>query len=71
MLSTRRFPDPKGRGDAVHSQRPYQISVGPSLLLTNHYKAFDANVWIYQQAIKDCVQGRIGKGYSALYLPSA
>ncbi|NLE31662.1 MAG: DUF5110 domain-containing protein [Bacteroidales bacterium] len=60
-----RFPDPKGMVDAVHKANAHiMISVWPKFYLsTDHYKALDANGWIYQQAIKDSVRDWIGKGY--------
>ena len=40
------------------------ISVWPKFYLnTDHYKEFDKNGWMYQQAVKDSIRDWIGEGY--------
>lgn len=60
-----RFPDPKGMVDKVHEMNArLMISVWPKFYLnTEHYKEFDQNGWMYQQAIKDSIRDWIGPGY--------
>ena len=60
-----RFPDPKGMIDKIHEMNArIMISVWPKFYLnTDHYKAFDKNGWMYQQAVKDSIRDWIGQGY--------
>lgn len=60
-----RFPDAKAMVDEVHSQNAHiMISVWPKFYAnTNHYKEFDKNGWMYQQAITDSIKDWIGPGY--------
>jgi alpha-D-xyloside xylohydrolase len=60
-----RFPDPKGMVDAVHNlDARIMISVWPKFYhTTDHYKAFDAQGWMYNRAVKDSIRDWIGKGY--------
>lgn len=64
-FDTSRFPDPKGMVDKVHELNArIMISVWPKFYLgTDHYKEFDKNGWIYQQAVKDSIRDWIGQGY--------
>ncbi len=40
------------------------ISVWPKFYMnTDHYKEFDKNGWMYQQAVKDSIRDWIGQGY--------
>ena len=60
-----RFPNPKEMIDSIHSMNAkYMISVWPKFYLnTEHYKEFDHNGWMYQQAIKDSIRDWVGHGY--------
>lgn len=60
-----RFPDPKGMIDKIHDMHArIMISVWPKFYLnTDHYKEFDKNGWMYQQAVKDSIRDWIGEGY--------
>lgn len=60
-----RFPDAKAMVDEVHSQNAHiMISVWPKFYAnTDHYKEFDKNGWMYQQAITDSIKDWIGPGY--------
>lgn len=60
-----RFPDPKGMVDAVHAMNAkIMISVWPKFYTaTEHYKEFDRNGWMYQQAVKDSIRDWIYPGY--------
>ena len=60
-----RFPDPKGMVDSIHAMNAQMmISVWPKFYITTeHYKEFDANGWMYQQAVKDSIRDWIGQGY--------
>jgi alpha-D-xyloside xylohydrolase len=60
-----RFPDAKGMVDAVHKQNAnIMISVWPKFYVTTeHFKQFDKNGWMYQQAVKDSVRDWIAPGY--------
>ncbi|MFV0590305.1 MAG: TIM-barrel domain-containing protein [Draconibacterium sp.] len=60
-----RFPDPEGMIKQVHDNHArILISVWPKFYLgTRHYKEFDENGWIYQQAIKDSIRDWIYPGY--------
>ena len=60
-----RFPDPKGMVDKIHEMNArIMISVWPKFYMnTDHYKAFDKNGWMYQQAVKDSIRDWIGQGY--------
>ena len=60
-----RFPDPKAMVDSIHAMNArIMISVWPKFYAsTEHYKQFDKNGWMYQQAIKDSIRDWIGPGY--------
>lgn len=60
-----RFPDPKAMVDSIHAMNGrLMISVWPKFYAsTEHYKQFDKNGWMYQQAIKDSIRDWIGPGY--------
>lgn len=60
-----RFPDPKGMIDKIHEMNArIMISVWPKFYVnTDHYKEFDENGWMYQQAVKDSIRDWIGEGY--------
>ena len=60
-----RFPDPKAMVDSIHAMNGrLMISVWPKFYAsTEHYKQFDKNGWMYQQAIKDSIRDWIGSGY--------
>lgn len=60
-----RFADPKGMVDSVHAMNAkLMISVWPKFYCTTeHYKEFDKNGWMYQQAVKDSIRDWIGPGY--------
>ncbi len=60
-----RFPDPKGMVDSVHAMNAkIMISVWPKFYITTeHYKEFDRNGWMYQQAVKDSIRDWIYPGY--------
>lgn len=60
-----RFPDPKAMIDSIHAMNAhYMISVWPKFYMnTEHYKEFDKNGWMYQQAIKDSIRDWVGPGY--------
>lgn len=60
-----RFPDPKGMIDQIHDMNArFMISVWPKFYVnTEHYKEFDQNGWMYQQAVKDSIRDWIGEGY--------
>lgn len=60
-----RFPDPKAMVDSIHAMHGrVMISVWPKFYAsTEHYKQFDQNGWMYQQAIKDSIKDWIGPGY--------
>ncbi len=60
-----RFPDAKAMVDEVHGQNAHiMISVWPKFYAnTDHYKEFDKNGWMYQQAITDSIKDWIGPGY--------
>lgn len=60
-----RFPDPKGMVDKIHNMNArIMISVWPKFYVnTEHYKEFDQNGWMYQQAVKDSIRDWIGQGY--------
>lgn len=60
-----RFPDPKGMVDSIHALHGrVMISVWPKFYATTeHYKQFDSQGWMYQQAIKDSIRDWIGPGY--------
>lgn len=60
-----RFPDPDGMIQTVHDKNAHiLISVWPKFYYgTEHYKEFDENGWMYQQAIKDSVLDWIYPGY--------
>ncbi len=60
-----RFPDPKGMVDSIHAMNAQMmISVWPKFYMTTeHFKEFDRNGWMYQQAIKDSIRDWVGPGY--------
>lgn len=60
-----RFPDPKAMVDSIHAMNAQiMISVWPKFYAsTEHYKEFDQNGWMYQQAVKDSIRDWIGLGY--------
>lgn len=60
-----RFPDPKGMVDSIHKLNArLMISVWPKFYATTeHFKEFDKNGWMYQQAIKDSIKDWVGPGY--------
>lgn len=60
-----RFPDPRGMVDQVHAMNArIMISVWPKFYVaTEHFKEFDENGWMYQQAVKDSIRDWIGEGY--------
>ena len=60
-----RFPDPKAMVDSIHAMNArLMISVWPKFYAdTEHYKEFDKNGWMYQQAVKDSIRDWIGPGY--------
>lgn len=61
----KRFPDAKAMVDEIHNQNArIMISVWPKFYAnTEHYKEFDKNGWMYQQAITDSIKDWIGPGY--------
>jgi len=60
-----RFPDPRKMVDDIHGMNAHlMISVWPKFYInTEHYKEFDKQGWMYQQAVKDSVRDWIGRGY--------
>lgn len=60
-----RFPNPQEMVDEVHEKNArLMISVWPKFYAsTNHYKEFDRQGWMYQQAVKDSIRDWIGTGY--------
>lgn len=64
-FDTARFPDPKAMVDSIHAMNArLMISVWPKFYAdTEHYKEFDKNGWMYQQAVKDSIRDWIGSGY--------
>lgn len=60
-----RFPDAKMMVDSVHAMNGrVMISVWPKFYITTeHYKEFDRNGWMYQQAVKDSIRDWIYPGY--------
>ncbi|MCR4764867.1 MAG: DUF5110 domain-containing protein [Bacteroidaceae bacterium] len=60
-----RFPNPQQMVDDVHNMGGHiMISVWPKFYVnTEHYKEFDANGWMYQQAVKDGIRDWVGPGY--------
>ena len=60
-----RFPDPKQMVDDIHAMNAQvMISVWPKFYMTTeHYKEFDRNGWMYQQAVKDSIRDWVGRGY--------
>lgn len=61
----KRFPDPQGMVDKIHEMNArIMISVWPKFYVnTDHYREFDNNGWMYQQAVKDSIRDWIGQGY--------
>lgn len=64
-FDTARFPDPQAMVDSIHAMNGrMMISVWPKFYAsTEHYKAFDRQGWMYQQAVKDSIRDWIGRGY--------
>ncbi|MCF0191160.1 MAG: DUF5110 domain-containing protein [Marinilabiliaceae bacterium] len=60
-----RFPNPKQMVDDIHAMNgKIMISVWPKFYVdTEHYKEFEAQGWMYQQAVKDSIRDWIGPGY--------
>ena len=60
-----RFPNPKQMVDDVHKMGGHiMISVWPKFYAnTEHFKEFDANGWMYKQAVKDSIRDWVGPGY--------
>ena len=60
-----RFPDPKRMVDDIHALHGrVMISVWPKFYTsTEHYRQFDAQGWMYRQAVKDSIKDWIGPGY--------
>ncbi|WP_228853334.1 TIM-barrel domain-containing protein [Aegicerativicinus sediminis] len=60
-----RFPDPKGMVDSIHAMNgKMMISVWPKFYAnTEHFKEFDQEGWMYQQAVKDSIRDWVGPGY--------
>ena len=60
-----RFPDPKAMVDSIHDMNGrVMISVWPKFYVTtDHYKEFDKNGWMYQQAVVDSIRDWVGPGY--------
>ena len=61
----KRFPNPKAMMDSIHKMdAQMMISVWPKFYVTTeHYKEFDKNGWMYQQAVKDSIKDWVGPGY--------
>lgn len=61
----KRFPNPQAMYDTVHAQGArLMISCWPKFYCnTDHYKALDANGWIYRQAVRDSIRDWVGPGY--------
>lgn len=64
-FDTTRFPNPKEMIDSVHAMNGrFMISVWPKFYSsTEHFKEFDDNGWMYQQAITDSIRDWVGPGY--------
>ena len=64
-FDSKRFPNPQGMVDSIHAlNAKLMISVWPKFYSsTEHYKEFDRNGWMYQQAVKDSIRDWIGPGY--------
>ena len=60
-----RYPNPQAMLDSVHALHGhFMISVWPKFYVnSDHFKAFDAQGWMYQQAVKDSIRDWVGKGY--------
>lgn len=60
-----RFPTPKQMVDSIHDMNAkVMVSVWPKFYTTTeHYKEFDKNGWMYQQAVKDSIRDWVGPGY--------
>ncbi len=74
-FDTARFSNPQQMLDDIHSMNThYMISVWPKFYVTTeHYKEFDAQGWMYQQAVVDSIYdwlGFMGSFYDA-YSPGA
>lgn len=65
QFDLKRFPDPKGMVDSVHSKNAtIMISVWPKFYATTeHFKQFSKNGWMYKQAVQDSVRDWVGSGY--------
>lgn len=61
----KRFPDPQHMYDTIHQQGArLMISCWPKFYCnTDHYKALDANGWMYRQAVRDSIRDWVGPGY--------
>ncbi|WP_305039573.1 TIM-barrel domain-containing protein [Fulvivirga ulvae] len=61
----KRFPDPKAMVDSIHAMNgKMMISVWPKFYATTeHYKEFDKEGWMYQQAVQDSIRDWVGPGY--------
>ncbi len=71
----KRYEDPQAMIDSIHALNlHYMISVWPKFYVTTeHYKEFDSQGWMYQQAVKDSIYdwlGFMGSFYDA-YAPGA
>ncbi len=60
-----RFPDAAGMIDQVHELNAnIMVSVWPKFYhKTDHFKQFDANGWMYRQAVDDSIKDWISPGY--------
>ena len=60
-----RFPDPEKMVRDIHDMNAHvMISVWPKFYITTeHFKEFDRNGWMYQQAVKDSIRDWVGRGY--------
>ena len=60
-----RYPDPQAMLDSVHQMHGrFMLSVWPKFYVnTDHYKALDAEGWMYHQAVVDDIHDWVGPGY--------
>ena len=60
-----RYPDPQAMIDSVHALHGrFMLSVWPKFYKnTDHYRAFDAQGWMYRQAVADSIRDWVGPGY--------
>jgi alpha-D-xyloside xylohydrolase len=65
QFDLKRFPNAQAMVDTVHQKNAHiMISVWPKFYVTtDHFKAFDKQGWMYQQAVKDSVRDWIAHGY--------